>query len=96
MTSSTEVKAENPPSPLGDSLDQIARHLKSMARPPFTESDVQEAEISLNNIERLLSLVALGHVRFTDLRRLSVFMRLVRSAEHELDAATRPEREALS
>jgi hypothetical protein len=59
-------------------------------------NDCDEAETSLANIGKHLGLICTGHDRITDVRRLAVFCRLLRSAEHELEAATRPRGEAAS
>lgn len=52
--------------------------------------DCDDAEIAVRNIRAMLDLIIDGHDRITDVRRLSIFCRFLRSAEHELTAATRP------
>ena len=53
-------------------------------------ADCDDAEIALANIRTMIALICNGKDRITDLRRLATFCRFLRSAEHELTAATRP------
>lgn len=69
----------------------------------FSVVDVHESSIALDNIHRSLDEIGALRAPISDLRRFSVFLRLIRAADHELEAATRPherrqplsEREAL-
>lgn len=60
------------------------------ALPVFSAADLDESEVSRSNINRTIDGVCDGLFKVTDQRRFAVYLRLIRAADHELEAATRP------
>ena len=73
-----------------DGPDPYALRFESSVLRFFSPLDVHESSIALDNIHRSLDEIGALRAPISDLRRFSVFLRLIRAADHELEAATRP------